>query len=373
LTNNYNAEFGTGAGGQFNTITKTGTNTFNGNLFVYADNQNLNAASTFEERDLRSGDLTELPRSRNARYGATLGGPIVRNKLFFFVAGQRQNFSEESGSALFLAPTPGGLNQIAALPGVSQFSVNLLRNNLQLASDADTAINVLGTPIPFGEVSLNIPSSLGENLLQINVDHLPNDKNQFRYRFFLDRTGAVQAGNGSLGFNNNFSFDAKRFSATWVRTFSANVVNDFRVSYRSAVDNFPLVNSGLENFPNITLLDDTGISIGPNGNLPQGTPVDNNYQIFNTVNYIRGNHSFKFGGEYRNLIFTSAFLPRARGDYFYSSFDQFIQDLRPDIPGLDIRGVGYAAFLRQYAERLFLRSGRLQSYAEPDAQPRLAL
>ncbi|MBA3438886.1 MAG: carboxypeptidase regulatory-like domain-containing protein, partial [Pyrinomonadaceae bacterium] len=90
LTNNFNAEFGTAGGGQFNTITRSGTNDFHGSGFLYVQNQHLNAASTAEERQLRAPTptLRELPRYRDARYGATLGGPVMRNKLFFFGAVQ---------------------------------------------------------------------------------------------------------------------------------------------------------------------------------------------------------------------------------------------------------------------------------------------
>jgi len=340
LQNNYNAEFGSGAGGQFNTITRSGTNQFHGSAFTYINSQKLNARSTTE--DGRDKDFL-----KNARYGGTFGGPIVKNKLFFFGAYERNYNDQATSPGVFFAPTQAGLNQIAAIPGVSQYVVNLLKNNLTLAPAADAAATaelgtVLGVSgIPFGEVILPVPGTFSQNSFQINVDHNPNEKDQFRYRFGFDRQRAEQAGSGALKFNNLYSFDSRLFSANWIRSFNSNFVNDLRLSLRKTVQDFPLKDSALNNFPNITV-DSLNLVLGPNGVLPQGTPVDWSYQFYDALTYVRGNHTFKFGADIRRLINTSLFLPRARGDYEYSTLDQLLLDTQPDV--VDIRGVGSATF-----------------------------
>ena len=339
LANNFNAEFGQGGGGQFVTITKSGTNEFHGNGFVYAQNNRLNAASTLEEANLRASRHDRLPRFRDTRFGFTLGGPIVRNQLFFFGALEQEINDQEGTSTSFLSPTPEGLARLSALPGASPFVINLLRNNLALANTATQNVTVLGQPIPVGEVALAIPNRFDQRLAQMNIDwNRTND--QFRFRFSPTRFRAEQPGSGNVTFNNLLVYDTKLFSATWVRTFSPSVVNDLRLSYRRTINDYPLKDPALENFPNITV-NNLGLSLGPNENLPQGG-FDNSYQVFNTLNYIRGAHNFKFGAEYRNLIFTSFFLPRGRGDYVYSSFDVLIRDLAPD--AVDLRGVGSGGF-----------------------------
>lgn len=342
LQNNFNAEFGNGSGGIFNTITKSGTNQFHGSGFTYIQSQKLNATSSLEEEEIRAGNLTEKPLFKQARYGGTLGGPIVKNKLFFFGAYERTFLDQALPATVYTAPTAAGLNQIAALPGASPFVVNLLRNNLVLAPNQTTTQTVLGVGgIPFGTVSIPTPASFSGNSFQVNVDHLPNDKNQFRYRFGYDRQRAEQAGGGNIKFNNNFAFESQLFSATWIRTFSSNLVNDLRLSFRNTQQDFPLKDPAFNTFPNITV-DSLNLALGPGPNLPQGTPVDQNYQIADALSYTRGNHSFKFGGEMRRLIFTSIFLPRQRGDYNYSDLDVLLSDERPDV--LDLRGVGAAGF-----------------------------
>lgn len=136
LTNNFNAEFGTGAAGQFNTVTKSGTNSFHGSAFGYLQNRHLNATTTSEEFNLQSGVITEKPAFTDRRYGGTLGGPILKNRLFFFGAYQREPISQQASGVSYTAPTAAGLTQIAALSGASPFVVNLLRDNLVLPTTA---------------------------------------------------------------------------------------------------------------------------------------------------------------------------------------------------------------------------------------------
>jgi outer membrane receptor protein involved in Fe transport len=356
LTNNFNAEFGSGSGGQFNTITKSGTNEFSGNIFAYLQNQRLNAASTAQERQLRAGTIDRLPRFRNVRYGGTLGGPIVKNKLFFFGAYQHENNNRQVAGSSFIAPTLEGLNQLATLPGVSPFVIDILRNNLTLASTATifsgVTRNAAGTAfvvpaifgvtgVPFGTVTVTNPGFFNDYQGQFNIDHLRGTKDQFRYRFSVDKFDAEQAtGLGNPKFNNDLVFRSKLFSATWVRTFNPSVVNDLRLSYRRHRQDFTLKEEAFNTFPNLTVRS-INLGLGPSSNLPQGQH-SHNYQVYDTVNYVRGNHSFKFGGEYRNLIATSQFLPRGRGDYIYVNFDDLLADL---VPTFDpVRGVGSGAF-----------------------------
>jgi outer membrane receptor protein involved in Fe transport len=355
LTNNFNAEFGQASGGQFNTITKSGTNEWRGSTFAYLQNQRLNAASTAQEAQLRSGQIDRLPRFRNVRYGGTVGGPVVKNKLFFFGAAQHENNSRAATGSSFLAPTEAGLNQVAGLSGASPLVVDILRNNLTLASAATTRVRILGDPslncalpenasnpncIPFGTVNLTTPGFFNDYQGQINLDHIRGTKDQFRYRFGVDRFRTENAnGNGNAQFNSLNVFDSQIFSATWVRTVSSSLVNDLRLSYRRVFSDSPLKDSAFNVFPNLTV-SATNTAIGPNSNLPQSS-FNNNYQVYDAVNYVRGAHSFKFGGEYRNLIATSQFLPRGRGDYLYATFDLLLADAAPTTA---IRGVGSGGF-----------------------------
>jgi hypothetical protein len=337
LTNNYNAEFGTGAGGVFNTVTLSGTNEYHGRAFLYAQSHHLNANSTSEESAIRSGTIGGQPRARNQRYGAQFGGPIKKDKLFFFGSFQRiHDVSDVSGTG-YLAPTAAGLAQISGL-GASAYVVDFLENNLALAQTSSQNFTVLGTSVPFGQVNVITPTNSNQNQFQVNIDHSPNTRDQFRYRYSFSRSKTTEPGYGNVRFANRLNLNDHLFSANWIRTFTPSIVNDLRLSYRRNLDDRPLVDSTLSAIPTI-FVSDTGMSIGPSDALPQGGNL-NSYQVYDTVTYVRGAHTFKLGGEMRRLIHTSIFLPFGRGVYTYDTFDELIQDLRPSPVNNALRGAG---------------------------------
>lgn len=368
LQNNFSAEFGAGAGGQFNTVTKSGTNQYHGSVFTYIDSQKLRASSTTE-------DGSPKDYFKQARYGGTFGGPLPyfnfgdggpmfrsgKNKLFFFGAFEKI-FNEGAGapSGTAFLPTLAGLNQIAALPGASPFVIDILRNNVALApvADADATAEfgtVLGVSgIPFGPVSLSVPNTFTTKNFQINIDHLPNEKNQLRYRYSDSRFAAEQSGNGGLAFNNLNVYNTKLFSANWISTINSNVINDLRLSFREAISDAPLVNTALADFPNIEVLS-LNLNVGPSGNLPQ-SGSDYSYQVYDSLTLVHRSHTFKFGAEFRNVISSSNFLPRERGDYIYTDLDRLLRDQAPD--NQNIRSTGSGAFVAS--------NYRLYSFAQDD-------
>ncbi|MGH9947861.1 MAG: carboxypeptidase regulatory-like domain-containing protein [Pyrinomonadaceae bacterium] len=358
LQNNFNAEFGAGAGGQFNTITKSGTNDYHGSVFTYIGSQRLNSSGTDETSQGFKNFFKE------ARYGGTVGGPIPypnfgeggprfrsgKNKLFFFGAYEKYFQTGQASSGSFIAPTLAGLNQLAALPGVSAHVINILRNTLTLAPNADflsgdpndpntvvSNVDTLGVNgVPFGNVILPIPASQEQKSYQLNIDHLPNENNQFRYRYSRTRYAAEQPGLGGLSFNNLLTYDTDLFSVNYIKTFSSTVVNDLRLSYLKTTTDFPLKDQSLSNFPNLEVLS-LALEIGPQSNLPQ-SGFDNNYQIYDSITWVTGPHTFKFGADYRRYHGGTDFLPRARGEYDYTTFDLLLRDLIPD--SVNKRGIG---------------------------------
>lgn len=353
LTNNYNAEFGGGGGGQFVTITKSGTNSFHGSAFAYLQHQELNATSSAEEAQIRSGlSITEKPKYRNTRFGFTLGGPIVKDKLFIFGALERLQNSSASAGRTFLSPTSAGFGLLGTIPGASPFVLNLLRQNLELAPVCNPVndpannncqtISTLGIRIPVGNTSVNVPAGFIDNAFQINVDHLSSSKDQFRYRFSYFDDAGEQAGLGSQNFNNLNVYETRFFSATWVRAISSTLVNDLRVSWRRAISGLPLKDAANLEFPNITVRP-LNLLLGPNGNLPQ-SGGSNVYQLFDTLSYIRGKHSFKVGGEFKRILSTSNFLARQRGDYIYNNLEDLVRDITPLVSNDNLRGVGNGTF-----------------------------
>jgi hypothetical protein len=340
ITNNFNSEYGTAGGGQFNTITRSGGNQFHGSLFSYLQNQHLNALSTAEERLFKSGQLREKPRYQHSRFGGTLGGPILRNKLFFFTALEGEINRRSASSVGYLAPTQEGLNQLTSHPLASPYVIDLLRENLELAKVATTNQRVLGNQIPFGVVSFTSPVGFDDKTLQVNLDHLASDKDQFRYRFLTSLRKTEATGFGHSKFNYYPTRDADLFSATWIRAISPTLINDLRLAYRRTEFSFPLKDQSVSNFPNLTVVP-IGLAVGPHYSYPQGR-TDNNYQLYDAISHIRGKHVIKGGMEVRRLINTAYNLIRPRGDYYYFSFEELIKDSNPSL--FARRGLGNTTF-----------------------------
>jgi len=182
LRNSFNAEYGQSTGGQFNIVTKTGTNEVHGNAFWYNQNRGMNATDILTQRAIAAGTLNRKPRYDFNRAGATVGGPIIHDTLFFFGAFEYEKISGASTSSAAVFPTAEGYNLLASLPPgvtrlgtpgrVSPFVLQQLRQWGLTAPQANAASFplVLGVRIPVGSVSQNIPSFTKNHRYLGNLD-----------------------------------------------------------------------------------------------------------------------------------------------------------------------------------------------------------
>jgi hypothetical protein len=364
LANQFSAEFGRSNGGQFITVTKSGTNEYHGTAYGFFQNRHLNALDVLQKRagvirekvDGREDDF--MPRSDFGRYGGNFGGPVIKNKLFAFGSYERIQTGDAASAGGLTAPTAAGLTVLGALPGISSNNFNIFKQYVPVApgNDAGTidVCRVVPTggvcpnnnfvQIPVGNVNFAAPSYTNNTNWIINLDYTQSDKTQHRGRFIYNDFSAIDTGAFLPEFFILTPVENRLFSYTLLHTFSANLTNETRIAYRRSVAlyNIPegLSYPGLDTFPNIGLAD-LGFDIGPNGNFPQGG-VENNYQIVNNTTYLLGNHSLKFGADFRNLISPQVFTQRSRGDYQYSATDFYLRDLSPDFLGE--RTVGGATY-----------------------------
>jgi len=117
LQNQFAPEFGGGSGGIFTAILKTGTNAIHGSIYEYLQNRNLNAVDSLNATQ----GLTSNPRYDNNRLGATIGGPIIKNKLFYFGNFEYNPIGNSSvpGAPLY-APTAAGYSLLGSLSGINK-------------------------------------------------------------------------------------------------------------------------------------------------------------------------------------------------------------------------------------------------------------
>lgn len=355
LQNQFSAEFGRSNGGQFITVTKSGGNEFHGTAYAFLQNRFLNALDTSQKR---AGVIREriagreddfMPRSDFGRFGGNLGGPILKNKLFFFGSYERIQSGDAASALGLTAPTAAGLTAIRALPGISTTNLGIFTQYVPVApaGDAGTIDFCRAVPtggacpnndfvrIPVGNVNFPAPSFTVNKNWVINIDYSQSDKTQHRGRFTYNDFSAIDVGAFLPAFFVLTPVENRLFSYTLLHTFSSKVTNETRLAYRRSVQSFPVPDGlsfpGLDTFPNIGLAD-LGFDIGPNGNFPQ-FGIENNYQFVNNTTWLLGNHSLKFGVDFRNIISPQSFVQRERGDYQYSATDFFLRDLSPDFLG----------------------------------------
>jgi outer membrane receptor protein involved in Fe transport len=342
LTNQFSAEYGHSAGGQFILVTKTGTNNFHGSGEWYAQNRNLNAMDNLTHAALQSGTITGQPPFDNNRFGGTLGGPIVKDKLFFFGAYEYTTLHGQGTATPLLAPTASSLatlKSMAADPAV----LNIL-NNFPIAGQADVAAAkwpvVNNTPIPIGNLTIFSPVFQREHDNQFNTD-FTHGKHQIGARFTFNQEKFIFPVNSTQAvFNQDQLVRNRKIALTDVWTLSSSVVNDFRLQYSYFSEFFT---NPCKVCPNDVTIGDLGsTTIGPGDNQSQ---KQNTYQVRDNVSWSKGKHTFKFGGEYTHFIYPQFFLPRSNGDYWYGTLQVFINDQKADNVGRTLRGAGTGSFL----------------------------
>lgn len=393
-TSLYDASTGRSGGGNFQLITKSGTNNFNGSAYYFLQNERFNANDFFYNKD-----GIERPRARRNEGGFTLGGPIIKDKTFFFGGYQRTQASTgfvptaSSQTVLPLAlrritGTRMADNIVAAFS--AEAPCNVAQNRgfcLTPAQISPVALAILNTinpitgdyliPAPRADArgagtdtiiagntnqllyggspivrQRNVfPAEFEQDQFTIKVDHQFNLANRLSGTFFFsnfpgfDPFSAPNSLASPVGLLRN---DRNRTLAiSDVHIFSPVLVNEVRFGFfqlnntRQLREDFAAITSAGVGIPNPALFFDNTIGtqrlgqfIGRNNiaNFSIGGPNDSfnrrkqeTYSISDNVTYIRGAHTFKFGGEYKRFKFDTN-LPEEQATEF-EKFDNFTQFL----------------------------------------------
>ena len=344
-TRTYSTEFGTSAGAVVNVSTKSGTNNFHGDAWDYIQNAALNANTFFNDYN----GVAKGPYSQN-QFGGTVGGPIVRDRTFFFVAYENllSNTSSTVQSVVptaamkagdFSAATNGSYMAAAnrtMTPLVPSQSTCFSSTNVIKSSCFDpvglAVMNLYPAPSPqLGPVNVftgaanylyvaSVPNNT--RTLDVRVDHTLNKKNQIFGRYAFDYanyenpapwTSNPIAGNGS-GFPTTYILHDQSVALGWTYTPKNNLVNTAHAGYLrtySHSDPIGLTDGvsdasqiGLKGVPQnpevtgIPPFEESGInSIGSAYYRPQ-YQVAQTYQLLDSLYLLKGRHSYQFGYEY---------------------------------------------------------------------------
>jgi hypothetical protein len=348
VTNQFGPEYGRNSGSVVNIVTKSGGNAWHGSVFGSENNSILNSLNNFDKNPDICGDtcLTKPNRLNDEFGGFTIGGPWIKNKLFFF-----GGFDEEilSQNATFntgnLTPTPAGLAALAGcFPGSASLSALANFGPYGITggnpTPTGTPVNSLPTLVrpgnPLGLIAPGCPGATFSGVSRIvpQPDHvfdwivkqdlqLGNDTITGRYIF--NRNNFFNSGdNGAAGYFVNVPAISQAALLSWTHNLSAHMVNELRGSYgRLNVEFGGSSISGAKD-PAVGQLDQAPANVafraagllgfGPATNLPQGRIV-NTWQAQDNWNYVLGKHQLKAGVNWTYQRSPNTFLPNINGAY----------------------------------------------------------
>lgn len=393
LSNTFDAEYGRNSGAVINVVTKSGTNKFHGSVYEFLRNQSFNARGYLDPR---------RPDDKQNQFGGTFGGPIIKDRTFFFASYEGRRVVHGIASDRVTVPNPSDLTSpLAASGSITTDTFAAILNarcnaNIPLPSTVGGSVDY-GTAFPNGVpancfdpvavdlAKLYVPAPTGvdasgtpffqsvpndhshANQFTAKVDHRINDKQNLSvYYYFNDALDSqpftkFQAATPNLlpGFGNDNQTRSQQWNISHTWTLASSSVNEFRITYfresqptflhpqrtnlvqdscSSAVSGIcftgttdtpsvipsnprigitPNLPNGAqhEGVPFITI--QGGFTIGNDyeGELPQ---VGNTYQFSDNFTRVMGNHTAKFGVDFRIQKFFQTLYFDPNGDYTYS-------------------------------------------------------
>ena len=346
LQNQFSPEFGHSSGGQFNQTVKAGTNSYHGRVYEYFQNRNLNAEDSQNALgQVALGQTPSNPRYDNNRFGGQFGGPIIKNKLFFFTNWEYNPIGQNTNST-GCAPTAAGYAALAADPLVNQTNLSQFQQYVGAApapASPDSLNCASSTAIDSPDGALSIDTgevgyagALYNNTLNglISTDWNISDRDQIRVRYAYSKNNAIDTAGQIPTFWLIVPARNHLFTMSEYHTFGTNLSNELRLGFNHNGQIFPTGNfqfPGLGTMPNLIIgfADGNGIQIGPDPNAPQ-FGYQGFYQVVDNLSWVKGRHNFKFGAEYREYISPQGFTQRVRGDYDYTTFNGYFTDQVPD-------------------------------------------
>jgi hypothetical protein len=303
----YNAEFGGASGGVINIIAKTGRNKVFGSAFAYFRHQSLDAGDPFAFV-LDGSTLTRIkPDANRQQYGVSIGGPIVKDKTFFFGAYEGLRKRESATVPLLtnlnifqptvaqstiingLATNPNQ-TPITCFPGQPVITPAQCAVALQATLTADQPTIDL-----FRNNSGVFPFPSDSHNLSFRVDHVPSSSNSFSVSYrFNDREDGNQSTRALLAFSrsNNVSVLDHNIIGSWTHIFNSSMTNELRVQGNY---NELFVESNDANGPELNV---AGFGFFNRDIFLPSYNFDRRYQVTDDFTMDRGNHRMKFGGSF---------------------------------------------------------------------------
>ena len=338
-TSGLSAQHGFHSAATVNAVTKSGTNRFSGNAFEFLRDRRFNAKSPFA-RVGPDGEREDDGLKRN-QFGGTLGGPIVRDKLFFFAAYQATVLRQRPASNIAFVPTAqmlaGDFTTFASAQCNGGREVALrapfVNNRIDPGQFSPAALNLArrlpATTDPCGQITFDVASDRDEKQTLARVDYQAGTQHSIFGRYFVQRYTSppgYAGGDDNVLKTRNQGTDAWSHSTTLGATtvFSPTTVNAVRFAMNiSDLDNyqtpfFSPKDLGVNMYsydPGYMVMNVTGgFEIYP-GNQARAAFLNDTYQLADDLTIVRGNHQFGVGGHVQYWVGDYVSTSRANGNW----------------------------------------------------------
>src|SRR5580700_4177314 len=360
VISNFEPEYGRNAGAVVNIVTKSGTNAFHGTAAEYFRNDALDARNYFNP--VKNANGTNNPKApfHNNQYGGSLGGPIVKDKTFFFVDYEGQ---QEPVGVVTIAQVPTGTGPGGALSPTDATNPVIAK---LLATNPWPAPNLApGALFSPGTASVVSPSFNRLTSVIAKIDQNFNANNLLTGRYFFGDSVqsfplALTATGGQLpGFNTYTPTRVQLVSISYVHTFGSNKVNELRYGWnRFAEGFFPAdasfapssigLNTGTgaadQGLPIILM--GSFAQLGATSSVPRHR-VDSNNQVIDSFSWTHGKHDIKFGVDFHRTSVQQYFDKYFRGRLKFTGHTTMIA------PGVDVTTTALQDFLSGYVDSGF--------------------
>ena len=403
LTGVFPAEYGRNSGSQVIVTTKAGGNAFHGSAFEFLRNQVTDAKNYFTPAN------SAIPAFKQNQFGATAGGPIIHNKTFFFGSYEGTR-STQQVTALTNVPLPGmaagdfsSITQTITNPlgGNAPFPQNKIPGNL--ISPIGTALAAFypaptsGTPagkLPVNNYVFNQPQVDNLNLGTLRLDHVFSAKDTLSgyYNDFEDsqltQNNTVCGSRVIPGFDCTVDLLARLYGASETHIFAPNLINEVKIGISQFqnpritndqnikfLEQFGIQGSRLDGppYPGVPQTSVTGYAtIGEPTNFPQRR-VDRTYQLTDSISWVRGKHSLKFGLDLHRFQTNGTIVGNGRGSFTFNAQTSAptsgygLADLLLGLPTSTARS--------PFSPRFYDRTGLYAGFVQDDwkVSPRLTL
>jgi hypothetical protein len=314
LSDGYSAEFGRAMGGIINTVTRSGTNEYHGTAYEFFRNRTLDATDRY---------ATFNPKEWRHQAGGTVGGPIQKNKLFFFTNFElvKRNFP--------------GLNRITTSLIADPTGTFVLPSNCTISAKAATAAGCAAA-IAFIQPQMNVlvPRSVNSDIGFAKLDYHLNDRNSITASMNLMhwispngiQTQSVLTNGNMLGNNGNSTVETRYGNLDWTYIISPSALNDFRFGWFKDRLSDPAA-SALWPSTGPLYISVAGATVGAAEAYPRTYPSEQRFQFADSASYTLGSHTLKLGvdvdrtQDYLKQLFNYA------GAYSFSSLTAFAEDI----------------------------------------------